>query len=67
MKEFAASVKEFLTFRRYEILEDKGSMSMKQAQQKAEAEYDVFNKTQLKESDFDHALKELQNGKLGKV
>ena len=67
MKEFAASVKEFLAFRRYEILEGKGRVSMKQAQQKAEAEYDVFNKTQLKESDFDRALKELQNGKLGKV
>lgn len=67
MKELAASVKEFLAFRRYEILEGKGRVSMKQAQQKAEAEYDVFNKTQLKESDFDRALKELQNGKLGKV
>lgn len=53
MKEFAASVNEFLAFRRYDILKDKGSISMQIARKKAEAEYIVFNKTQRIKSDFD--------------
>ena len=61
MQEFAASVNEFLSFRKYDILPDgnKGKISQKQAQNKAEAEYDVFNKTQQIESDFDKAVKKL--------
>ena len=48
MQEFAKSVNEFLSFRRYDILPDgnKGKISQKQAKIKAEKEYDVFNKTQ---------------------
>lgn len=53
MKEFAASVNEFLAFKRYDILKDKGSISMQAARKKAEAEYIVFNKTQRIKSDFD--------------
>lgn len=61
MQEFAASVNEFLSFRKYDILPDgnKGKISQKQAKNKAEAEYDVFNKTQQIESDFDKAVKKL--------
>ena len=61
MQEFAASVNEFLSFRKYDILPDgnKGKISQKQAKNKAEAEYDVFNKTQKIESDFDKAVKKL--------
>lgn len=59
MKEFAASVNEFLKFRRYDILPDKGKISRKQAKIKAEAEYDIFNKTQKINSDFDKALKKM--------
>lgn len=61
MQEFAASVNEFLSFRKYDILHDgnKGKISQKQAKNKAEAEYDVFNKTQQIESDFDKAVKKL--------
>lgn len=61
MREFAASVNEFLSFRKYDILPDgnKGKISQKQAKNKAEAEYDVFNKTQQIESDFDKEVKKL--------
>lgn len=55
MEQFAASVNEFLAFRRYQILPDshKGLISHEDAQKKAEAEYDEFNKTQKIVSDFD--------------
>ena len=59
MEEFAQSVNEFLAFRRYDILKDKGTVSRQQALQKASQEYDIFNKTQRIESDFDKAVKEL--------
>ena len=61
MEEFAASVNEFLSFRRYEILPDKGKISRRQALAKAEAEYDAFNKTQPIVSDFDREVKKLLN------
>lgn len=60
MKEFAASVNEFLAFRRYDILPDKGKVSRQQALNKAYAEYDVFNKTQQITSDFDLLLQETE-------
>jgi hypothetical protein len=62
MEEFAKSVNEFLAFRRYEILPDnnKGKISKKQAEAKAEAEYLEFNKTQKIESDFDRAIKQIE-------
>lgn len=59
MEEFAKSVDEFLAFRRYEILHGKGRVSRKAALQKAEAEYDIFNKTQKIDSDFDKAVKKM--------
>lgn len=57
MEQFAESVSRFLEFNEYKILEGKGSISAKQAQEKAYAEYDEFNKTQKIESDFDKLLK----------
>lgn len=62
MDEFAASVNEFLSFRRYEILPDKGRVSHKKALEKAAQEYDVFNKTQRITSDFDKAVALLSEG-----
>ena len=62
MEEFAASVNEFLSFRRYDILKDKGSVSRQQALEKASQEYDIFNRTQKIDSDFDKAVKELLAG-----
>lgn len=44
MEQFAASVNEFLAFRKYKILPDKGSISHEKAKAHAEAEYDKFNK-----------------------
>lgn len=60
MEQFAASINEFLSFRRYDILPDKGKISARQAKQKAEAEYDLFNPTQKIVSDFDRAVKNLK-------
>ena len=57
MEQFADSVNEFLAFRRYEILPDKGSVSSKQAKDKAEREYDIFNRTQQIDSDFDKRVR----------
>lgn len=58
MEQFAASINEFLSFRRYDILPDKGKVSARQAKQKAEAEYDLFNPTQKIVSDFDKAIRQ---------
>ena len=60
MEQFALSVNKFLEFNEYKILEGKGSISAKQAEEKAFQEYDKFNKTQKIESDFDKAVKALQ-------
>ena len=59
MTEFAVSINEFLTFRKYDILEGKGRISKKQADEKAKEEYDEFNKTQKINSDFDKQVKKL--------
>ena len=59
MEQFAQSVNEFLAFRRYDILPDKGRISHRAAEEKAFAEYDIFNKTQKIESDFDREVKRL--------
>ena len=60
MEEFAKSINEFLAFRKYDILKGKGSVSKKQAEHKAKAEYDEFNKTQKIFSDFEKSLKKKQ-------
>ena len=62
MAQFSASVNEFLTFRRYQILPDKGKISAAQAKKKAEEEYDIFNKTQQIDSDFDKEVRGLLDG-----
>ena len=59
MEQFAASVNEFLTFRRYALLPDKGNISRDQADRKAEKEYKLFNPTQQINSDFDKYLNDL--------
>ena len=57
MEQFSASVNEFLKFRKYQILPDKGRISATQAKAKAEGEYDIFNKTQRIDSDFDKQVR----------
>ena len=59
MEQFAASVNEFLTFRRYQILPDKGKISAAQAKKKAEDEYAVFDPTQQIDSDFDKEVRRI--------
>ena len=59
MESFAESVNRFLEFNEYRILESYGSISRKQAEEKAFAEYDKFNKAQHIESDFDRMVKQL--------
>ncbi len=56
MEEFAKSINEFLEFRKYDILKDNGKISRKQAEEKAEKEYNEFNKNQKIVSDFDKLL-----------
>ena len=63
MKQFAASVNKFLTFNDYQILPDKGNISAAQAKKKAEEEYDIFNKTQRIDSDFDKEVRGLLDNK----
>ena len=63
MKGFSESVNKFLAFNEYQILEGYGSVSRKQAENKAIAEYDKFNQQQKIESDFDREVKKLLKGK----
>ncbi|WP_443741571.1 virulence RhuM family protein [Treponema berlinense] len=60
MEQFASSVNEFLEFRKYDILEGQGRISHNQAKKKAFDEYDIFNKTQKINSDFEKSLKKLE-------
>ncbi len=59
MDEFSKSINEFLAFRKYEILKDKGSVSKQKAYLKAEKEYEFFNKKQKIVSDFDREIKNI--------
>ena len=59
MESFAESVNKFLAFNEYQILEGYGQVSRKQAELKAFAEYEKFNKQQKIESDFDREVKKL--------
>ena len=67
MQNFADSVDKFLAFNEYRILEGYGSISRKQADQKAFAEYEQFNKRQRIESDFDREVKKLLQKKDSKA
>lgn len=60
MNQFSASVNKFLEFRNYHILPDKGKISAAEAKAKAEQEYDIFNKTQKIDSDFDKEIRKLR-------
>ena len=59
MEEFAQSINEFLSFRKYDILTGKGRVTHQAAKAKAEAEYDIFNKTQRINSDFDRQVQKM--------
>lgn len=63
MKDFAASIDEFLKFNRYEILEGHGHVSHGAAKEKAIGEYREFNKHQRIISDFDREIRQIQGEK----
>lgn len=63
MESFADSVDKFLSFNEYRILEGYGNISRQQAEQKAFAEYEKFNRQQRIESDFDREMKKILNKK----
>jgi hypothetical protein len=59
MEKLAESGNKFLEFNEYRVLDGKGKIAHKDAEQKASAEYEDFNKIQKIESDFDRAIKKL--------
>lgn len=65
MIEFADSINEFLSFRKYDVLKGKGKISKKDADKKATKEYDEFNKTQNIISDFDKEVERVLQGSEG--
>ncbi|WP_269224386.1 virulence RhuM family protein [Flavobacterium sp. IMCC34518] len=60
MTQLAESVNKFISFNDYKVLEGKGRISKIQADKKAIAAYEVFNKTQKIISDFDKEIKKLK-------
>lgn len=62
MQALADSIDRFLSFNEYEILEGKGKISKKQAEEKASQEYEKFNRTQKIVSDFDKQIQKLMAG-----
>ncbi len=59
MSDLAESVNKFLEFNEFKVLEGKGKISFKEAEEKAFKEYEQFNKSQKIESDFDIFSKKL--------
>ena len=62
MEEFAESVDAFLSLRRYETLQNKGSVSARSARLKAGSEYEIFIRTQKVDSDFDRKVRKMLEG-----
>ncbi|MDR0887301.1 MAG: virulence RhuM family protein [Candidatus Nomurabacteria bacterium] len=62
MADFASSIDEFISFRKWKILGDAGKVSHQKAIEKAHAEYDEFNRTQKIFSDFEQEIKRLDEG-----
>lgn len=60
MSQLAESVNKFLNFNDYKVLDGKGKISKIQADKKAIAAYETFNKTQKIISDFDKEIKKLK-------
>ncbi len=57
MEDLARSVDKFLNFNEFKVLQGKGSISKKEAENKAFKEYNEFNKKQKIVSDFDEMSK----------
>lgn len=65
MVQIKESVDKFLAFNEYNVLEGNGTVSKNQAEEKALALYEEFNKIQKIESDFDREVKKLLNNTQG--
>ncbi len=63
MEKLAESINEFLQFNKFEILQNEGKISHAQAEQKAFAQYDEFNKAQKINSDFEKQIRKLKSRK----
>jgi len=61
MEDLSLSVNKFLEFNDFKILKGNGGISKKEADEKAESEYDIFNKTQKINSDFEKHIKNLNS------
>ncbi len=61
MEDFALSINKFLEFNDFKVLKGKGRISKEDADKKAEGEYDVFNKTQKIDSDFEKEVRKILN------
>ena len=59
MQAFSESVNRFLAFNEYEVLDGRGTITRTAADEKAAQEYEIFNRTQVVESDFDREIKRL--------
>ena len=59
MKQFAECVNEFIAFRRYQVLPDnaRGQVARVDAEARALGEYELFNRTQRIDSDFDKLVR----------
>jgi hypothetical protein len=66
MAQFARSVNAFLEFNEYEVLDGMGSVSRARADEKAQQEYEEFNRHQKIESDFDKQVRLLLDNGGGK-
>lgn len=60
METLAESINKFLSFNDFKVLDGKGSVSRQQALEKAEKQYQEFNKTQKILSDFDKHIKKMK-------
>ena len=58
-REFYAMIQKFLSFNEYKILVGAGKVPRGVADEKAEREYDIFNRTQPVFSDFDAEIKRI--------
>ncbi len=63
MSDMIDNVDRFLNFNKFEVLQGKGKVSKKEADEKALKEYTEYNKAQPIESDFDRMIKSLGKGK----
>lgn len=61
MASFAESVGKFLAFNDFKVLDGTGKISRAKARLKAHGEYDVYNKTQKIDSDFEKHLRSTQS------